>query len=96
MQLLQLPLHHTNLSQAARRAGMAHQRERVSREFRSACPRWKQEALGLGDAPPMEAPALAAEALADGRDRHDAELALEVFAAAGPSFTESYRCKTQL
>lgn len=56
---------------------------------------WKQEALGLGDAPPMEAPALAAEALADGRDKRDAELALEVFAAAGPSFTESYRCKPQ-
>jgi hypothetical protein len=53
---------------------------------------WEQEALGLGDAPPMEAPALAAEALADGRNKRDAELALEVFAAAGSSFTESYRC----
>ena len=40
----------------------------------------------------MEAPALAAAALAEGRDKRDAELALEVFAAAGPRFTESYRC----
>lgn len=56
---------------------------------------WKQEALGMGDAPPMEAPALAAEALTDGRDKRDAELALEVFAAAGPRFTEAYRCSLQ-
>ena len=45
----------------------------------------------MGALPPMEAPALAAAALAQGRDPCDAQLALEVFAAAGPKFTESYR-----
>lgn len=39
----------------------------------------------------MDAPALAATALAPGRPAADASLALEVFAAAGAGFTESYR-----
>lgn len=50
-----------------------------------------QEALGLSSEPPLDAPSLAAAALAEGRPAADAALALEVFAAAGPRFTDSYR-----